>query len=249
MHVSDPQHPTPSVPIVLAPPASVPPAASAVAASSGDGPRPYEHCDECGSPVDVDQRYCVVCGAHRGHVQDPAASYLRRATARTRSARSSATTAGARHPAARGRSVGVALVLAVIPVAAAVGVAVGRSSNNDDTRLIQALARRQAATVTTAAVVPATRATTTAATRAAHTARTSTSRHRRRHRTGSTSSPRKAAKAVSSTRYGTVTQIAGSKPSKAQEQQGAQVTQKVQKSTGKSYVNQQSNLPGTVVVP
>ena len=46
-----------------------------------------------------------------------------------------------------------------------------------------------------------------------------------------------------------MTQIAGSKPTKAQEQQGAQDTQKVQKSTGKTYVNQQNNLPGTVVVP
>ena len=66
---------------------------------------------------------------------------------------------------------------------------------------------------------------------------------------GSTSSTHKAAKADASTQYGTVTQIAGSKPTKAQEQQGAQATQKVQKSTGKSYVNQQNNLPGTVVVP
>ena len=51
------------------------------------------------------------------------------------------------------------------------------------------------------------------------------------------------------TQNGSVTQIAGSKPTQAQEQQGAQATQQVQKSTGKSYVNGQSGLPATVVVP
>ncbi|MGZ4313247.1 MAG: hypothetical protein ACXVR1_14195 [Solirubrobacteraceae bacterium] len=195
--------------------------------------------------MDTEQRYCVVCGAHRRHVDDPAARYLGHATARARSSRSSAGVAGARRPMARGRSLGAALILAVIPVAAAVGVAVGRSSNSEDARLIQALARHQAATVTTAAGSSSPAATTAAAV-AGSTKRAANSR---RHRKSSTSSKHKATPATSSTQYGTVTQITGSKPTKAQEQQGAQATQKVQKSTGKTYVNQQSNLPGTVVVP
>jgi hypothetical protein len=136
-------------------------------------------------------------------------------------------------------------MLAVIPVAAAVGVAVGRSSNGDDAKLIQALARHQTAVVTTSSAASSPPGTAAAA---RSTGRTSASAGHK-HRKGSTSSTHKAAKADASTQYGTVTQIAGSKPTKAQEQQGAQATQKVQKSTGKSYVNQQNNLPGTVVVP
>jgi hypothetical protein len=246
MTVSDPSRSPSSAPTVVGPPTPVTAPAAAVPASPADPAPPYEQCDECGSPVDAAQRYCVVCGAHRRHVDDPAARYLGQASARTRGSRSSAGTAGARRPVGRGRSLGAALMLAVIPVAAAVGVAVGRSSNNDDAKLIQALARHQAAAVVTTS--SAASSPTSAAAAARSTGRTSASAAHK-HRKGATSSTHKAAKADASTQYGTVTQIAGSKPTKAQEQQGAQATQKVQRSTGKSYVNQQNNLPGTVVVP
>ena len=149
MTVSDPSRSPSSAPTVVGPPKPVTAPAAAVPASPADPAPPYEQCDECGSPVDAGQRYCVVCGAHRRHVDDPAARYLGQASARTRGSRSSAGAAAARRPAGRGRSLGAALMLAVIPVAAAVGVAVGRSSNNDDAKLIQALARHQAAAVVT----------------------------------------------------------------------------------------------------
>ena len=245
MTVSDPSRPPSSAPTVVGPPPTFTAPAGAVPARPADPAPPYEQCDECGSPVDAAQRYCVVCGAHRRHVDDPAARYLGQASARTRGSRSPAGAAATRRPSGRGRSLGAALMLAVIPVAAAVGVAVGRSSNNNDAQLIQALARHQAAVVTTPTAASSAAGTATAAPSAGRTAAS----RARKHRPGSTSSTHKAAKADASTQYGTVTQIAGSKPTKAQEQQGAQATQKVQRSTGKSYVNQQNNLPGTVVVP
>jgi GNAT superfamily N-acetyltransferase len=219
--------------------------ATAVPATSADPAPTFEQCDECGSPVDAAQRYCVVCGAHRRHVDDPAARYLGQASARTRGARMSGGAAAARRPAARGRGLGAALMLALIPVAAALGVAVGRSSDGGDAKLIQALAHHQAAVVTTqrAASSPAATAS------AAHATSATTASGGHKHRKGSASKTHTAAKANATTQYGTVTQIAGSKPTKAQEQQGASATQKVQKSTGKTYVNQQNNLPGTVVVP
>jgi hypothetical protein len=207
----------------------------------------YHQCDECGAPVDKDQRYCVTCGAHRRHVNDPAAPHLSQATARSRTGRAAA--AGNRTPRSGGRSrgLGTALVLALIPVVAAVGVMVGRSSNNNDARLIQQLAKRQAAVVTS----PAAGATTTASTATAAAAAGRTRRHANASkRSGtSTSATKNAGKVISTTQYGSVTQIAGSKPTQAQEQQGAAATKQVQKSTGKNYVNGQSNLPGTVVVP
>jgi hypothetical protein len=44
--------------------------------------------------------------------------------------------------------------------------------------------------------------------------------------------------------------VISAKPaSQAQKQAGAQATQKVQKSKGKSYVKSQQKLPSTVVVP
>jgi hypothetical protein len=210
----------------------------------------YQQCDECGAPVDKDQRYCVACGAHRRHVNDPAARYLNQATARSRTGRAAA--AGKRTPQSGGRSrgLGTALVLALIPVVAAIGVMVGRSSNNNDAKLIQQLAKRQAAVVTTPAAGAA--RTVRVATPAGTAAAAGRTRHRAKtsKRSGtSTSATKNAGKVLSTTQNGSVTQIAGSKPTQAQEKQGAQVTQQVQKSTGKSYVNGQSSLPGTVVVP
>jgi hypothetical protein len=241
MHVTDPpSHPPSTAPTAVMPP----PALAAPAPTPAEPAQPYEHCDECGSPVDADQRYCVVCGAHRRHVNDPAARYLGQASSRGRGTHTSASSVVARRPAARSRSLGAALVLALIPVAAAIGVAVGRSSNNDDSRLIQALARHQAATVTTTAASSPTAA--AAATRATTTSRPAA--HTKHHKSA-TATKHRAAKANSTTQFGTVTQITGSKPTKAQEQQGAQAAQKVGKSTGKTYVNQQNSLPGTVVVP
>jgi hypothetical protein len=206
----------------------------------------YQQCDECGAPVDADQRYCVSCGAHRRHVSDPAARYLSQATARSRISRSATAAHRTARPSGRSRGLGVALMLALIPVVAAVGVIAGRSSNNSDAKLIQALARHQSAPVSTITTTPSPTSQTEAPSATAHPAK---ARRPKQTKTRRASSTKSAGKANSTTRFGTVSQITGSKPSKAQEQQGAQATQKVQKSTGKNYVNQQNNLPGTVVVP
>jgi hypothetical protein len=96
----------------------------------------YETCEQCGSPVEATQRYCVVCGTRRKHVYDPAARFLSEATGRTR------TTRGAR-PAPRSprRSAGLGLVLALaaIPLAVAVGVLIAHSGNNVNNKLLAAL--------------------------------------------------------------------------------------------------------------
>ena len=191
------------------------------------------HCDQCGAGVDDRQRYCVVCGAHLKHAFDPAARHFSQVGARARPQRAGS---GSQRPAAHSRGVALAVVLALIPVAAAIGVLAGRSSNNQDSQLIQALAGRQS-NVTTAGT--ASQPGHIAARRARH-ARVTSSHHTRAKRPSKT---------VSTTRYGSVGQISGFKVTKTEEQQGASATQRVQKSTGKSYVNTQSNLPSQVVVP
>jgi hypothetical protein len=101
-------------------------------------------CDECSAPVEEEQRYCVVCGAHRRHVEDPASRYLSELTARSRTKRA-ATVARPSRPPARGLGLGLAVALALVPAAAAVGVVAERSSNNGNAKLIQALVRERAA--------------------------------------------------------------------------------------------------------
>jgi hypothetical protein len=237
----------PPPPPAEAPTMALVPAPEAAGAGESQAAQPYQQCDECGAPVDPDQRYCVACGAHRRHVNDPAARYLSQASARSRSSRAAGSQ---RTPRSGGRSrgLGTALVLALIPLVAAVGVMAGRSSNNNDAKLIQELAKRQAAVVTSASATPTTASATADA---GAPAGAKAARHTKKSKTSAktTSSTKNAGKVISTTQYGSVTQIAGSKPTQAQEQQGAAATQQVQKSTGKSYVNGQSNLPGTVVVP
>jgi hypothetical protein len=105
--------------------------------SSADTTR-FETCEHCEAPVEATQRYCVVCGTRRRHVQDPAARFISQATARSRTAARSASASPAR-TRRRGPGLGAALALAVIPAAVGVGVVVGRSSVNTDGKLLAAL--------------------------------------------------------------------------------------------------------------
>ena len=87
----------------------------------------YAQCGECGAPVDTDQRYCVICGAHRAKAADPVAQYLSEASSalsRVRAAEAST---------ARGRraslsSVSARLTAILVVVGAAIGFAIGSSS-------------------------------------------------------------------------------------------------------------------------
>jgi hypothetical protein len=209
-----------------------------------------QQCDECGAPVDRDQRYCVSCGAHRRHVNDPAARYLSQATSRSRTSKVAATSGKAQRGGARSRGLALALAIAIIPVAAAVGVEVGRSSNNNDAKLIQALDRRQsAAAATSTATVPAATAAAASASTHAKVAAHKAKHHAKKSASTATPSVKNAGKVISKTANGSAQQITGFKPTQSLEQQGAAATKKVQKSTGKSYVTGQNNLPSQVVVP
>jgi hypothetical protein len=204
-----------------------------------------QQCDECGSPVDKDQRYCVACGAHRRHVNDPAARYLSQATARSRSKKAAGATRKEPSAGARFRGLGLALAIALVPVAAAVGVVAGRSSNNNDAKLIRALAQHQSAVGTTTVTASTASGSSTAGKTAAH----AKAKHHGKTHSAKPPSTKNAGKVISRTKNGTAAQITGFRPTRAQEQQGSSETQKVQKSTGKNYVNGQNNLPSQVVVP
>jgi hypothetical protein len=104
----------------------------------------YEACEQCQAPVDVHQRYCVECGAHRRHVYDPAARFLSGATSRSRTAARIAR--GPAEPKKRGPGLALALVLAAIPVAVAAGVLIGGRGEDSNSKLLAAL-RAQKPTV------------------------------------------------------------------------------------------------------
>lgn len=129
--------PAPEPPAVPAPPVVPAPPAEFVAE--------YEHCDQCGAPVDHAQRYCVVCGTRRRHVRDPAARYMSTVAGRSRAS----TAAGRSTNKQWSPGLGTALVLAIIPLAVGLGLLVGRSSNNGDAKLIAALRSQKTEVITT----------------------------------------------------------------------------------------------------
>jgi hypothetical protein len=208
-------------------------------------------CDECNAPVDEEQRYCVVCGAHRRHVEDPAARYLSELTARSRTKRASTLARPVRQAGGRGLGLGLAVALALVPVAAAVGVVAERSSSNGNAKLIHALVlERQAANADASTSTSAgTTASTGGAVTSANSAATSNGGKAKGSKKGSGNKPAHHATKSKSTSIPGGTVISAKPPSQAQKQAGAQATEKVQKSKGKSYVKSQQNLPGTVVVP
>jgi hypothetical protein len=100
----------------------------------------YEPCGACGAPLDEQQRYCVECGTSRRHPGDPVARYFADAAARRRvppPAAGPVVAAGGRHVENRW----IAAALALIPVAAAIGVLVGHHGNGgtSDAQLLAAL--------------------------------------------------------------------------------------------------------------
>jgi hypothetical protein len=222
-------------------------------------------CEECGAPVDEEQRYCVVCGAHRRHVTDPASRYLSHASARSRTTRAVTTVRRApRAAAARTSGLGLAVALALIPAAAAVGVLAGRSSNNDDAKLVTALSKQQAAAERASTSAATTR---TIAAGASTTSAGGASKSGKSNHTGNalgikgavTVKGKGKGKGKAATHQKPVTPaaaksssgaaISSAAPSAAQKSAGAAATQKVQSSKGSSYTKGQASLPGTVVVP
>ncbi len=216
--------------------------------ATDSGANQFERCEQCHAPVDRDQRYCVNCGAHQRQVPDPAAKYMSRVTAHTGSrgalSSSPAGAAVARSGAARRHRFGDlgllgALALALIPVAAAVGVAIGRSSNSQDSKLIKALENQRAQVTTT--LVSGTAAS-SGGSASASTGTASTKKKAKK-----TASKSKTA-STSSSSSAKVSKIAGSKVTAAQQSQGSSEAKKIQSSTGKNYVQAANNLPSSVVV-
>lgn len=208
----------------------------------------YAQCDECGAPVDHAQRYCVNCGAHRRHVNDPAARYLSAATARSRATGSPGLvqrTGGTR----RLPSLALAALLAVIPAGVAVGIVVGRSSNNGDAQLIQELSRSQAQLAGLSRAPAATStvtATTPAVTHTSAPRRKRAARHASSTRRGGTRHAGSSTNANTNPPARSAPKNLNSKPTASQQQQGAKIVNRLQHTNGSSYLNQ---LPSQVVVP
>jgi len=98
-------------------------------------------CGRCDAPVDAVQRYCIVCGAHQLHVEDPAARYMSTLAAQQRASRD------ARRDSRATLTLGRALIVACLPVALLLGALAGRASTSGDAAVVAALRARSAPAV------------------------------------------------------------------------------------------------------
>ncbi|HVD40617.1 MAG TPA: hypothetical protein VNC16_06395 [Solirubrobacterales bacterium] len=190
-------------------------------------PQAFEPCEECGAAMDPQQRYCVNCAARRGNGANPASRYF--ATMSKRARRPLARPAAKQAPTSRAAAVGF---FALLPIAVALGVMVGRSGSGEGNSdaLLQALRERQATAV---AAAPATTAATPKAKKAAK---------------GDKAKAKGEGKVIAHTSNGDVHEITNFKASKQKEEEDTRIVAENPEQTGENYIKAQQNLPDVIVV-
>lgn len=202
-------------------------------AADGHG---FEPCDTCQAPLDERQRYCVVCGTHRTGGDDPVARYL--AAARRARTAPPAGGQGSARPIGGAR---LAVAIALVPLAAALGVLVGRGDSSGNQQVINALKVQKAPVVN---VVPTGGTGTTGGTATTAGATTTGTAG-----TTAAASAAKPGKVLARTKYGVARQLEGSKVTQQEITQSKKALKQISSAKGKAYVESQKNLPDTIVIP
>jgi len=193
-------------------------------------PRAFEPCEECGAPMDPQQRYCVNCAARRGNGANPASRYFAAMSKRARRPLAGP----APKPSATSRAAAVGF-FSLLPLAVALGVMVGRSGSGDDgssEALLQALKERP---TTTASATPG------AATAA-------TDAKAKKNAKGDKAKGKGEGKVVAHTENGDVHEVTNFKASEQKEAEDTKLVEENPEQTGENYIKAQQNLPDVIVV-
>jgi hypothetical protein len=184
-------------------------------------PQAIEPCEECGAPMDPQQRYCVNCAARRGNGANPASRYF--ATMSKRSRRPLTGPPPKQSPTSRAAAVAF---FALLPLAVGLGLVIGRSGSGDDNSeaLLQALRERPAATAGTSP----------------------TAQKAKKDAKGKGKS--KGEGKVTHTENGDVHDVANFEASKQKEEEDTQIVAENPEQTGENYIKAQQNLPDVIVV-
>jgi hypothetical protein len=187
----------------------------------------YEPCEECGAPLDPQQRYCIHCASRRGNGANPASRYF---AAMSKRARRPLARPPAKSSGSRAAAVGF---FALLPIAVAIGVVVGKAGSGEDNgALLQALREQNAAV---AAAGPGSTAPTTVS------GNSKPKRAKQARAKGG-------GKVVARTANGTVHQVTGFKPTKQKTEEDTKIVEGNVKQTGSTYIEAQQNLPDVIVV-
>lgn len=208
-------------------------------------PQGLEPCEECGAPMDPQQRYCVECAARRGNGSNPASRYF---AAMSKKSRRPLTKSQAKAPGGGSRAAAVGF-FALLPIAVALGVVVGRSGGSGDSNeeaLLKALHQAEKQQVAAAPVEE----------EAATTTKTNEKSAKTKGKGKEASSKANAKKAnedshgkvLNKTKNGTVHEVTGYEPTKETEEADTKLVEENPEQTGENYIKAQQNLPDVTVV-
>jgi hypothetical protein len=190
----------------------------------------YEPCEECGAPLDPQQRYCVECAARRGNGANPSSRYFAAMSKRARRpvARPAARSASGSRAAAVG-------FFALLPIAVAIGVVVGRggSDGGENEAILEALRNQNAAVASAPSAGVATAA---------------AGAKKGKSQQAGKAATKGDGKVVAKTSNGTVHQVTGFKPSAQKTEEDTKLVEGNVKQTGSTYIKAQQNLPDVIVV-
>ncbi|HEV7562716.1 MAG TPA: hypothetical protein VGO24_04380 [Solirubrobacterales bacterium] len=192
----------------------------------------YEPCEKCGAPLDAQQRYCVNCATRRGNGANPSSRYF---AAMQKKARKPMSRPASKAPGgSRAAAVGF---FALLPIAVALGVVVGRSGSGegDNAALLKALRQQEAATASAAPAPESATATTAKA-------------KKKKNAKAPKGADKEGGKVVAKTPNGTVHQVTGYKPTKEKEEADTKLVEENPEQAGENYIKAQQNLPDVVVV-
>jgi hypothetical protein len=212
-------------------------------------PQGYEPCEECGAPLDPQQRYCVECAARRGNGSNPASRYFAAMSKKSRRPLTKSQAKGSSGGGSRAAAVGF---FALLPIAVALGVVVGRSGsgNSNEDALLKALHQAEQQQVAAAPVVTEEEATpTTAATnKAKGTAKNAKAGGKAASKNEAKSAAKNAGTNATKSKQGAVEKIETYKPSKEDVEEDTKLVEENPEQTGENYIKAQQNLPEVIVV-
>ena len=191
----------------------------------------YEPCEECGAPLDPQQRYCVNCAARRGNGANPSSRYFAAMSKKARRPLSRPPQKSG--PGSRAAAVGF---FALLPIAVALGVVVGRSDGGgeDNEALLQALRNSEAQTASTATGATGT----TGAAKAKG----------KKDGKGGKAGKQDGGKVVAQTKNGEVHSVTSFEASDEKVEEDTQIVAENPEQTGDNYIKAQQNLPDVVVI-
>jgi hypothetical protein len=211
-------------------------------------PQGYEPCEECGAPLDPQQRYCVECAARRGNGSNPASRYFAAMSKKSRRPLTKTQTKGS-GGGSRAAAVGF---FALLPIAVALGVVVGRSGsgNSNEDALLKALHQAEQQQVAAAPIVTEEEATptTVSTNKAKGTAKNAKNGGKAASKNEAKSAAKNAGTNATKSKQGAVEKIETYKPSKEDVEEDTKLVEENPEQTGENYIKAQQNLPEVIVV-